>query len=276
MSVALTASRRSNAIRSACGSKSARRVHRARNGEAGSCAWTPPIRSRALTGSSPDAGSSSSWRASVARLSARGRERRVGGSRHVPIVADQPVSRWHEWDFRAPPPYDRGMPQRGRLCHTGPQHVAADSPRPQRGEPGGRQARAGGRAPVLFVFRLALVVVGDGHGLGGRQQRGRDPRDGRPGRALLGSALGHRPGAARGRSDSPLSRACGWLPLRMARKRAAARPKSWIEARRQFGIMRGRRPARTPSSTRSLGSATTGHSRRSSIASWTPSGATAT
>jgi hypothetical protein len=60
MSEALIASRVTNAVYRAAGSKSASLVHRARYGEAGSCAWTAPIRSSASTGETPLTGASSS------------------------------------------------------------------------------------------------------------------------------------------------------------------------------------------------------------------------
>ena len=69
MSVALTSRRSSNAARTSAAARPSRRVHSAMNGEAGSCAWRPPTAPAAAAGSSR-VRPSSSWRASVARLSA--------------------------------------------------------------------------------------------------------------------------------------------------------------------------------------------------------------
>ena len=68
MSVACTTERRSSAAVSASRSKPSSRDHRPTYIDGAYCAWIPPIRSSAR-GSGVRARSSSSWRASSARLS---------------------------------------------------------------------------------------------------------------------------------------------------------------------------------------------------------------
>src|SRR3954462_12184857 len=85
ISVACTSERRSSPRVIAAGSRSRRRDHSPKYIEGAYCAWIPPIRSSAR-GSGAGERSSSSWRASSARLRSRWvRVRGIGGTltRHV-------------------------------------------------------------------------------------------------------------------------------------------------------------------------------------------------
>ena len=75
------------------------------------------------------------------------------------ILADPPVNRWHEWDFRAPPRYHRGMPPSAGASAIPVRSMSQQTLHDPSAASEGSDTAERGNALRLVRIRLALVVV---------------------------------------------------------------------------------------------------------------------